>query len=89
MDQHHLMTLVAVHMRRIEAGVKCQCDATINTDGRIEDAIQISERDRPLRHLVDDEVQRVALEIQKHADGAAGGDSSFHSTFVYGIMLEP
>lgn len=66
-----------------------ECDATIDTDSRIEDPIEISECYGTLWHLIDQKTQRVPLQIQQHSDGAARCDAALHATLVYGIVLEP
>lgn len=80
---------MVVHVRRIQPGVKCQRDAPVDADGRIEDAVQVTERHRTLGHLVDDKVQRVALQVEQHADGTAGGDSALDAPLVDRVVLEP
>lgn len=81
--------VMEVHSRSIDRRVQRQRDTAINADGRIENAVQVAERNRTLGHFVDQEAERVALQIEQYTDGAARCDAPFDATFVDRIVLEP
>lgn len=81
--------LKVIHLRGIQSRMHGQCDATIDTDRRIENPVQISECYGTLWHLIDQKTERMPLQIQQHADGAARGDAALDATLVYRIVLEP
>lgn len=78
-----------IHARRIDGRMQRQRNATIDTDRRIEDAVQITERNRTLRHFVDQKAERMPFQIEQNANGAAGRDAALDATLVNGIVLEP
>lgn len=78
-----------IHSGRIESRVQRQCDAAVDADRWIEDAVQVAEGDRSLRHFVHEEAERVPFQVEEDADGAAGRDAALDSSVVHRIVLKP
>lgn len=81
--------LVIIHVRRIQAGVESYRHISIQTHGRVEHSVQIPECNAALWHFIYNEVQCVTFQIQQNTHRAAGWDSAFDATLVYGVVLKP
>lgn len=81
--------MMVIHARRIDGRVQRQRDAAIDANGRIENAIQIAERNRTLRHFVDQKTERVSFQIQQNANRAARRDATLDASLVHRIVLKP
>lgn len=81
--------MMVIHTRRIDGRMQRQRDTAIDAHRRIEYAVQIAERNRTLRHFVDQKAERMPLQIEQNADRAAGRDAALDAALVHGVVLEP
>jgi len=57
-------------------------DSPVDADCRVEYSIEIPESHRSLGHLVDQEAQRVPLQIEEYSNRTSGGDSTLNPPLV-------
>lgn len=76
--------------RHVQGGVEGYGDAAIKAYRRIEDAVEIAERDTALRLIVDEEAQRVrGVKVEEDADGRALLDATLGALRVSASVHEP
>lgn len=76
--------------RYIQGGVEGYGDAAIKAYRRIEDAVEIAERDAALRLIVDEEAQCVCgVQVEEDTDGRALLNASLGALRVTAAVHEP